>query len=53
MIHDPSSYSPPLLLNEIELSEGEKTILRNLAEEISNISALPIQKEKAKLKQQF
>lgn len=53
MIHDPSSYSPPLILNEIALSENEKSILRNLAEELSRIAALPAQKEKARLWQKL
>ncbi|MGA2408299.1 MAG: hypothetical protein ABSF81_16330 [Bacteroidales bacterium] len=47
MLHDPGSYSLPLKLSEIILEESEKTILRKLAEEISEIASLPIHKEKA------
>ena len=53
MIHDPSSYSPPLVLNKITLSEKEKTILRTLAQRIAEIAALPIHREKTRLWQKL
>ncbi|HBE43677.1 MAG TPA: hypothetical protein DDW27_21270 [Bacteroidales bacterium] len=49
MLHDPGSYSPPVILEEINLTESEKTILRRLGQEIAGIAALPVHKEKARL----
>jgi len=49
MIHDPGSYTPDIQLTEISLSDKERDVLKNLGEEIAEISALPVHKEKAKL----
>jgi len=49
MLHDPGSYSPPVIIDEIRLTEIEKSVLRKLGEDISKISALPIHREKAQL----
>jgi len=49
MLHDPGSYTPPVILEEIHLTDKEKTILRKLGEEIAVISALPVHKEKVLL----
>ena len=53
MIHDPSSYSPPLVLEELILTEKDKTVLRSLADEIAGIAALPVHREKARLWQKL
>jgi len=49
MLHDPGSYTEPVLVKEIRLTDREKTVLRKLAEEIARIAALPVQREKARL----
>jgi hypothetical protein len=49
MLHDPGSYAPPVIVDEITLTEGEKTVLRRLGEEIAGIAALPVHREKARL----
>jgi len=49
MLHDPSSYTPPLELTELKLTEEEKDILKKLGENIADIAALPFHKEKARL----
>lgn len=49
MLHDPGSYTPPVILDEITLTEKEKTVLRQLGSEIARIAALPVHKEKARL----
>ena len=49
MLHDPGSYIPPVIIDEIRLTETEKIVLKKLGEEISKISALPIHREKAQL----
>ena len=49
MLHDPGSYTPPLIVKEINLTSHEKTVLRKLGLEISRIAALPIHQEKARL----
>ena len=49
MLHDPGSYTPPLNIDEINLEESEKTVLRRLGEEIAKISSSPLQKEKTHL----
>ncbi len=49
MLHDPGSYAPPVILEEINLTESEKTILRRLGQEFAGIAALPVHKEKARL----
>lgn len=47
MLHDPGSYAPPLKIDEINLSESDKKVLRMLGEKIAQISSLPNHKEKA------
>ncbi len=49
MLHDPGSYTEPVLVKEICLTDREKTILRRLAEDVARISALPVHREKARL----
>jgi len=49
MLHDPGSYAPPVILEEINLTESEKTVLRRLGQEFARISALPVHREKARL----
>jgi len=49
MLHDPGSYTPPVILEEINLTETDTTILRKLGEEIARISFLPVHQEKARL----
>jgi len=49
MLHDPGSYTPPFIMEEINLLDHEKTVLRKLGLEIAKISALPVHKEKARL----
>lgn len=49
MLHDPSSYSPPLEIREINLRQEEKDVLRRLAGEIAAISQEPVNKERARL----
>jgi len=49
MLHDPGSYTPPLKIDEINLEESEKTVLRRLGEEIAKIASSPLQKEKTHL----
>jgi hypothetical protein len=49
MLHDPSSYSPPLEITEFNLRQEEKNVLRRLAEEIGAISQDPLNKERAGL----
>ncbi len=49
MLHDPGSYSPPLVINSIELADDEKDILKRLGAEVAKIAALPVHAEKATL----
>jgi hypothetical protein len=49
MLHDPSSYSEPLDIQEIDLKQQEKDVLRGLGEEIADIAADPVNKERARL----
>ena len=49
MLHDPSSYSPPLSIREITLGQAEKDTLRKLGAELAAIAALPVHAEKAEL----
>jgi hypothetical protein len=49
MLHDPGSYSPPVLVDEITLTDDEKTVLRTLGDEMAGIAALPVHAEKARL----
>jgi hypothetical protein len=49
MLHDPGSYTEPVLVQEIHLTDRERSVLRRLAEEMSRIAALPVHREKARL----
>ncbi|MFA7371821.1 MAG: hypothetical protein WCY78_07880, partial [Sphaerochaetaceae bacterium] len=49
MLHDPGSYTQPTLYASIDLKDAEKTVLRQLGEEIAKIAALPDHQEKAEL----
>lgn len=49
MLHDPGSYSPPVIVDEIVLADHDRSVLRALASEIAAIAALPVHKEKARL----
>ena len=53
MLHDPSHISPLEVAEEIKLEQAEIDILKTLAEEWVEISALPIHKEKARLWQKL
>jgi len=49
MLHDPGSDSPPLILDDIKLTNTEKDTLRTLGAEWARIAALPVHREKAVL----
>ncbi|HOZ48933.1 MAG TPA: hypothetical protein PLO37_23835 [Candidatus Hydrogenedentes bacterium] len=49
MLHDPSHYTPPPVVEEIRLSQEDKDVLRRLAQNVADIAALPIHAEKAGL----
>ncbi|MDA8426185.1 MAG: hypothetical protein M0Z80_08595 [Treponema sp.] len=49
MLHDPGSYSPPLIIDEIDLEADEKENLRSLARRIAEIAADPVNAERAGL----
>ena len=49
MLHDPSHYSPPPLVEEVNLAQRDIDVLRKLAGDLAEVSALPIHKEKAEL----
>lgn len=49
MLHDPGSYSPPQVFENIDLTGKDKNILKKLGETLADISALPVHKEKARL----
>jgi hypothetical protein len=49
MLHDPGSYTPPFIAEEINLTDQEKTVLRKLGREISRIASLPLHREKTHL----
>jgi len=53
MLHDPSHYEPPPIAEKIRLSAHDVAILRRLAGELAEITALPIHKEKARLWQKL
>ncbi len=42
MLHDPGSYSPPLVLEDIRLEAYEEDVLRHLGERIARIAAEPV-----------
>lgn len=49
MLHDPSHYEPPAVVEEIRLHARDKAVLRALAGEVAEIAALPVHEEKAAL----
>ncbi|MBT3273724.1 MAG: hypothetical protein HN368_11245 [Spirochaetales bacterium] len=49
MLHDPSHKPEIINENEIDLAQGEKDILKNLGERITEISADPVNKTRAEL----
>lgn len=49
MLHDPSHYEPPAVVEEIRLHARDKAVLRALADEVAEIAALPVHEEKAAL----
>jgi hypothetical protein len=49
MLHDPGSYTPPLIIDEIRLGQDERDVLRSLAQEIARIAADPLNAERAEL----
>ncbi|MFZ2782186.1 MAG: hypothetical protein WAZ31_09120 [Rectinemataceae bacterium] len=49
MLHDPGSYSPPLIIDSIDLSRGEKDVLKSLAGEVAHIAADPVNAERMEL----
>ncbi|HNZ17094.1 MAG TPA: hypothetical protein PLB67_03490 [Candidatus Hydrogenedentes bacterium] len=49
MLHDPSHYEPPAVVEEIRLPARDKAVLRALAGEVAEIAALPVHEEKAAL----
>ncbi|MCE5255556.1 MAG: hypothetical protein LLF89_01765 [Spirochaetaceae bacterium] len=53
MLHDPGSYSPPLIINHLELEAAEKDVLKRLASEIAHIAESPVHREKAALWQKL
>lgn len=53
MLHDPSHYEPPPIAHEIEVSDGDKAILRELAGDLAEAAADPVNQERAGLWQQL
>jgi len=53
MLHDPSHRTPLPVAGEVRLASKDKDILRNLAEDVAQIAALPVHKEKARLWQKL
>ena len=53
MLHDPSHYTPPPAVEEIDLSASDRDLLRSLAEEVAAIAALSVHREKAELWQRL
>jgi len=49
MLHDPSHYEIPPVVEEINLTQADKDILRALASEVAEIAALQVHNEKATL----
>lgn len=49
MLHDPGSYQEPQIFETIALKEQEKTVLKELGDDLAKISSLPVHKEKARL----
>ncbi|HOD50750.1 MAG TPA: hypothetical protein PLJ71_09285 [Candidatus Hydrogenedentes bacterium] len=49
MLHDPSHYEPPAVVEDIRLSSKDKDVLRALAAEVAEIAVLPVHKAKAEL----
>ncbi len=49
MLHDPSHYTPMVVAEEIQVTENDKNILRELASQKAEIGTLSEQKENARL----
>ncbi|MCK5878781.1 MAG: hypothetical protein KAH24_03315 [Holophagae bacterium] len=49
MLHDPSHYEAPPIVEEITLKQDDVDILRNLASELAQAASLSVHKEKAGL----
>lgn len=49
MLHDPSHYEPPAVVEEIRLNPRDKAVLRALAGDVAEVAALPVHQEKAAL----
>ena len=49
MLHDPSHYEPPPLVEDIVLKQHDVDLLRGLAEELAEAAGAPIHQEKAVL----
>lgn len=49
MLHDPSHYAPPALAEPIHLSESDRSMLRELARQVAEIAADPVNDERREL----
>jgi hypothetical protein len=49
MLHDPGSYTPPLVIDEIKLEQDEREVLRRLGGAIAEIASSPVHAQKAAL----
>jgi hypothetical protein len=49
MLHDPGSYSPPLIIDEINLAADERDCLKALGAELARIASDPVNAERAEL----
>lgn len=49
MLHDPSHYAPPALAEPIHLSESDRSELRELARQLAEIAADPVNDERREL----
>ena len=49
MLHDPNHRAPSPVAEEIRISAKDRDALRGLAEEVAEVAALPVHREKAEL----
>lgn len=49
MLHDPSHYTPIVVVEDVHVSQKDKNVLRKLAEQKAIIGNLPVQQERARL----
>ncbi|HUX39941.1 MAG TPA: hypothetical protein VMV83_02145 [Rectinemataceae bacterium] len=49
MLHDPGSYTPPVIIDEIRLDPDEREVLQRLGEEYAKAGADPVNSERARL----